>query len=225
MSPLVPVTLPWSEILKRTFKAAYDDNCLGLAAQLAYYFFLALFPALLFLLAIASLFPFELMQDLMNSLALVAPPDVLSIIRDQLTKIATGDDRGILTIGIVGAVWSSSAALGAMIDAMNRAYDVHGVAPVVESAADRHRADDRAGRLHPGVVAAGAGRTDGGRVARTPRRLWCRLRVGLEDPAVAAGGAADDDRHRDRELRRAGRSAGVAVDDSGLGLRHDPLAA
>jgi membrane protein len=118
------VTLRWSEILKRTFRAAYDDNCLGLAAQLAYYFFLALFPALLFLLALASLFPFELMQDLLSSLALVAPPEVLSIIRDQLTKIATGDDRGILTIGIVGAVWSSSAALGAMIDAMNRAYDV-----------------------------------------------------------------------------------------------------
>jgi membrane protein len=124
MSPLVPVTLRWSEILKRTFRAAYDDNCLGLAAQLAYYFFLALFPALLFLLALASLFPFELIQDLLSSLALVAPPEVLSIIRDQITKIATGDDRGILTIGIVGAVWSSSAALGAMIDAMNRAYDV-----------------------------------------------------------------------------------------------------
>jgi membrane protein len=124
MSPLVPVTLRWSEILKRTFRAAYDDNCLGLAAQLAYYFFLALFPALLFLLALASLFPFELIQDLLSSLALVAPPEVLSIIRNQLTKIATGDDRGILTIGIVGAVWSSSAALGAMIDAMNRAYDV-----------------------------------------------------------------------------------------------------
>jgi membrane protein len=121
---MVPVALSWSEILKRTFRAAYDDNCLGLAAQLAYYFFLALFPALLFLLALASLFPFELIQDLLSSLALVAPPDVLSIIRDQLTKIATGDDRGILTIGIVGAVWSSSAALGAMIDAMNRAYDV-----------------------------------------------------------------------------------------------------
>ena len=51
MSPLVPVTLTWPQILKRTSKAAYDDNCLGLAAQLAYYFFLALFPALLFLLA------------------------------------------------------------------------------------------------------------------------------------------------------------------------------
>jgi membrane protein len=118
------VTLSWSEILKRTFRAAYEDKCLGLAAQLAYYFFLALFPALLFLLALASLFPFELIQDLLSSLALVAPPDVLSIIRDQLTKIASGDDQGILTVGIVGAVWSSSAALGAMIDAMNRAYDV-----------------------------------------------------------------------------------------------------
>jgi len=94
MSPVVPMTLRWSEILKRTFRAAYDDNCLGLAAQLAYYFFLALFPALLFLLALASLFPFELIQDLLSSLALVAPPEVLSIIRNQLTKIATGDDRG-----------------------------------------------------------------------------------------------------------------------------------
>jgi membrane protein len=124
MSRLLRAPLPWSTIFKRTFKATYEDNCLGLAAQLAYYFFLALFPALLFLLAVASLFPFQLIQDLMSSLALVAPPEVLSIIRDQLTKIAVGDDQGILTIGIVGAVWSSSAALGAMIDAMNRAYDV-----------------------------------------------------------------------------------------------------
>ena len=33
------------------------DNCLGLAAQLAYYFFLALFPALLFLVALISFIP------------------------------------------------------------------------------------------------------------------------------------------------------------------------
>jgi membrane protein len=124
MGQLLRVPLPWSEILKRTFKAANEDNCLGLAAQLAYYFFLSLFPALLFLLALASLFPFQLFQEVMNSLALVAPPEVLSIIRDQLTKITTGDHQGILTVGILGAVWSSSAALGAMIDAMNRAYDV-----------------------------------------------------------------------------------------------------
>jgi membrane protein len=122
MSSMLPISL--AELAKRTFKATYDDNCLGLAAQLAYYFFLALFPALLFVLALASFFPSRLMQDLLGTLALVAPPDVLAIIQDQLSKIAQGDDRGLLTLCIVGAVWSSSAALGALIDTMNRAYDV-----------------------------------------------------------------------------------------------------
>jgi len=52
------VPLSWNEILRRTFKEAFfEDNCLAMAAQLAYYFFFALFPALLMLIAIASYFP------------------------------------------------------------------------------------------------------------------------------------------------------------------------
>lgn len=46
----------WGELVKRTLKETQADNGLGLAAQLAYYFFLALFPALLFLIALAGLF-------------------------------------------------------------------------------------------------------------------------------------------------------------------------
>jgi len=42
---------------RRTWHEALDDDVPGLAAQLSYYFFLALFPALLFLLALASFFP------------------------------------------------------------------------------------------------------------------------------------------------------------------------
>jgi membrane protein len=48
--------LGWGELVKRTLKETQADNGLGLAAQLAYYFFLALFPALLFLIALAGLF-------------------------------------------------------------------------------------------------------------------------------------------------------------------------
>ncbi|MGH9349704.1 MAG: hypothetical protein ACRD26_20825 [Vicinamibacterales bacterium] len=51
------VAMGWGELLKRTVKATQADNGLGLAAQLAYYFFLALFPALLFLIALAGLLP------------------------------------------------------------------------------------------------------------------------------------------------------------------------
>ena len=51
------VPLTWREILRRTFdEAFFKDNCLGMAAQLAYYFFFALFPALLVVLVIASSF-------------------------------------------------------------------------------------------------------------------------------------------------------------------------
>ena len=41
------VPLGWGELLKRTAKETSEDDCLGLAAQLAYYFFLALFPDVL----------------------------------------------------------------------------------------------------------------------------------------------------------------------------------
>ena len=45
------VPLRSAEIVTRTIREIDDDNCLGLAAQLAFYFFLSLFPALLFLVA------------------------------------------------------------------------------------------------------------------------------------------------------------------------------
>ena len=43
----------WTDIVKRTVHEIGDDNCLGLAAQLAFYFLLALFHAILFLVALA----------------------------------------------------------------------------------------------------------------------------------------------------------------------------
>ena len=57
------VPLSWTELAKRTYREAVADNCLGLAAQLAYYFFfLALFPALLFFVALISFIPVFLLE-------------------------------------------------------------------------------------------------------------------------------------------------------------------
>jgi membrane protein len=54
----------------------------------------------------------------------VAPPEVLAIIREQIVKISQGDSGGIMTFGVVAALWSSSSALVALIDSLNHAYDV-----------------------------------------------------------------------------------------------------
>jgi membrane protein len=126
MLAFLRVPLSWREILRRTFKEAFvEDNCLGMSAQLAYYFFFALFPALLMLIAIASYFPYHtLVNDLFAILGGFAPPEALRIITDQLAKIASGENGGLFTIGFLTTLWSTSAAMTAIIDTLNAAYDI-----------------------------------------------------------------------------------------------------
>jgi len=125
------VPLSWTELLKRTYNEMMADNCLGLAAQLAYYFFLALFPALLFVVAILSFVPVQgLMDAINNSLARVAPTDVFNIIKEQMYKIAQDKNGGLLTIGMIGTIWSTSSGVSAIIDTLNQAYDIQESRPL-----------------------------------------------------------------------------------------------
>jgi len=126
MLAFLRVPLSWPEIFKRTFKEAFfEDNCFGMAAQLAYYFFFALFPALLMLIAIASYFPYHtLVNDLFSTIGGFAPPEALTIITDQLAKIAKGEHGGLFTLGMLTTIWSTSSAMTAIIDTLNAAYDI-----------------------------------------------------------------------------------------------------
>jgi membrane protein len=124
------VPLGWNELLKRTWAEVQADNCLGLAAQLAYYFFLALFPALLFLVALASYFPIaDLVDQITAMLARVAPYEALKLIQDQLIKISQDKNGGLLTIGMIGTLWSTSSGVTAIIDTLNQAYDIQETRP------------------------------------------------------------------------------------------------
>ena len=120
------VPLTWWEILRKTFTEAFvEDNCLGMAAQLAYYFFFALFPALLVLLAIASYFPYHtLVNEMFDKLGGFVPPEMLKIMTDQIAKISSGKQGGLLTFGVLTALWSTSSAMTAIIDTLNAAYDI-----------------------------------------------------------------------------------------------------
>ena len=96
-----------------------------MAAQLAYYFFFALFHALLFVIAVASYFPVDtLVDDMFRMLGGFVPPEALSIITDQLKKISEGQKGGLLTLGMAATLWSTSAAMTAIIDTLNSAYDI-----------------------------------------------------------------------------------------------------
>ena len=125
VSLTLPSSLTWRDLAVRTYHEVVDDDVLGMAAQLSYYFFLALFPAILFGLAVASFFPLQsLTDDLSRVLGPVVSPEVLKLIQDQMQRLGNTDSGGLLTFGVLGALWSSSAALVSIVDALNRAYDI-----------------------------------------------------------------------------------------------------
>src|SRR5713226_10617756 len=114
----------WGELFKRTLKETVADNCLGMAAQLAYYFFLSLFPALLIVVALTGLFPSNLLDRILSWFGSFTPPEVLEIVAGQIQQIRQSGHTGLLTFGILGALWSSSSAMSAIVDTLNRAYGV-----------------------------------------------------------------------------------------------------
>ena len=118
------IPISWGELLKRTAKETSADNVFGLAAQLAYYFLLALVPAIVFVVALTSFFPPQLIDQMMQAFATFAPRDILAIIEEQIAALRGGSHGGVLTFGLLFALWSSSAAVVSITDALNRAYDI-----------------------------------------------------------------------------------------------------
>jgi membrane protein len=117
--------LRWRELARRTIVDTLDDDCPGLAAQLAFYFFLSVFPALLFVVALLGYLPIEArLTAAVDQLETLLPPEILQFLRQQIDTAVAGDQGGLLTIGVFGAIWSSSSAVTAIITALNRAYDI-----------------------------------------------------------------------------------------------------
>lgn len=117
--------LGWTEILTRTGAAVYAGNCFGWAASLAYYFFLALFPALLFVVSLASVLPMQhLLDRIVVMLSRVAPGDVVAIAQEQIAQITRQPQHGVLTLSLLAAIWSTSSGMTAIVDTLNQAFHV-----------------------------------------------------------------------------------------------------
>ena len=121
------VPIAWSEVVQRTVKEIGDDNCLGLATQLAFHFLMALFPALLFLVALLGYLPVEhALSELLAAIGTVAPQELVRLLREQLAQIAEGSQASLLTMGIIDALpWTlglDHAGLAAGDRPLNRRF-------------------------------------------------------------------------------------------------------
>ncbi|WP_264192531.1 YihY/virulence factor BrkB family protein [Mesobacillus subterraneus] len=99
------------------------DRATGLAAQQAYYYMLALFPLLILLIAIVPYLNIE-PQKAMNVVNSLLPSQSAELLRDNVVKLVSERNGGLLTFGIIGTIWSASNGMNAFIRAMNIAFDV-----------------------------------------------------------------------------------------------------
>jgi membrane protein len=118
--------------LKATVQEFQRDDALGIAAQLAYYLILALFPFILVLVSLLGTFGSEeLASEVLAYFQRVMPEQAYEIIREFTANIISGkaEAPGLFTFGILFTIWAASGAFAALINALNRAYDVQETRP------------------------------------------------------------------------------------------------
>jgi len=124
--------LTWKQLAKQVWDSARNSDLLGWASQLAYNFLLAVFPLLLFLVALFGVFASQsahLRENLFYYFAQVLPPAAFQLVTKTLSEVTRNSGGGKLTFGIVFAIWASSGGMSSLISALNNAYGVREARP------------------------------------------------------------------------------------------------
>jgi membrane protein len=117
----------WLAALKGSFSAFMRDDCMGLSQQIAYSSLLAFFPAVAFLIGALGLF--DLFDNVQSLIDPIAPNGVTKFISSLQQDSKGGASAAAFIIGFVGAVWAASGAMGSIMKAVNRAYDLQETRP------------------------------------------------------------------------------------------------
>ncbi|MEB8127945.1 YihY/virulence factor BrkB family protein [Staphylococcus succinus] len=99
------------------------DDASGLSAQLSYYFMLSLFPMLLFLLSIVPVVGVK-QSTIRDMIKEHVPPDYAPQVSSIIGDIMGNASGGLLSIGLIVALWSASNGMTALMNSFNVAYDV-----------------------------------------------------------------------------------------------------
>ncbi len=119
--------LSWRELAMRLWEALNDDDIFNRSAQLAYYFFLALFPALICLTSVMGLLAgsgSRLYTTLVTYLANIMPKAVFELVARTLEHTVATSGGGKITFGLITALWSATAGMRALEDTLNAVYNV-----------------------------------------------------------------------------------------------------
>ncbi len=125
-SPLDLEPTDWKATLKRTLKEIKEDRVTLAAAGMAYYFFLALVPALIAFIGVMGLLKIDT-SDMTQSIQNNLPGTSGQVLSDPLRRAERSSKNASLVAAVVGiavALWSASSGMGGLQAGLNIAYDV-----------------------------------------------------------------------------------------------------
>lgn len=112
-------------LFKKAVKDFLDDDMTTYASALAYQVFFSLFPFIIFLVALLGFLNLgSFFQWLREQAQLLLPQQAMT----QVNQVIDGLQQpqgGLLSLGVIVAMWSASAAVRATMNALNVAYDVN----------------------------------------------------------------------------------------------------
>src|ERR1041385_3222695 len=112
--------LAWKQMATRIWRAMSRDDVFGNAAQLAYYFLLALFPLLIFLTSAIGLIVGSstgMRHTLFRYLSRVMPSSACQLIDSTMYEVSNSSSAGKLSFGLIAALWAASNGMGAITQA------------------------------------------------------------------------------------------------------------
>jgi Predicted membrane protein len=119
-----------TKILIRLFNnRLIEDHTVDLAATLAYYFLLSLFPLVIFLFAVLPYLGLT-QQEVIPFLSQYLPGEVMNLIRQNLGGVFT-KSGGLLSVGVIATLWPASSAINALVRTLNRAFHVKETRPSI----------------------------------------------------------------------------------------------
>jgi membrane protein len=113
------------QFAKELYQEVQEDDVFNGAAALGFYLTLAIFPAMIFVMAVIPYLPIAHVDQAIMDLLREALPGSAADMFTGVVKEVTGQQRGgLLSIGLLGALWATSSGMYAIMQQLNITYDV-----------------------------------------------------------------------------------------------------
>ena len=115
--------LTLKDLALRTWREIDEDKCLGRAAELGFFFMMALFPLLIFLISLLSFIPGSA-NVILAYLAEIMPDEAMAVVDAWVKSVFSSGSKSLLSFSLLFSIWAASTGMAALMDVLNIAYEV-----------------------------------------------------------------------------------------------------